>query len=102
MTVGDCAPLSFPERVRCEEGWHGSVDGLTPGSTQAQTNQCFKIDCTETNHYRAHLPVSIKVREGPHKRGEMMEETSRSHTSVHTALLNLIRDSHLLLRLCLM
>lgn len=55
---GDCGvialppPLSFPERVRCEEGWHGSVDGLTPGGTQAQTNQRFKIDRTETNHCR--------------------------------------------------
>ena len=33
----DCGGLSFPERVRWEEGWHGSVDGLTPGGMQTHS-----------------------------------------------------------------
>lgn len=97
---GFVLPCHFLRGLRCEEGWHGSVDGFTPGSMQAQTNQRFKIDCTETNHYGAHLPDPIKVRAGPHKIGEVTEEWSRSHTLVHPVLLYVIHGLCLILRIC--
>lgn len=68
MTVGDCTPLSFPESevrggLARVSGW---IDPRQHADTQAQMNLCFKIECTDKNPYRAHLPTSITVSEGPH------------------------------------
>lgn len=68
----DCEGLHFP--VISSEGevrgglarvseW---IDPRQHVDTHRPKRICFKIDCTDKNRYRAHLPTSIKVREWPH------------------------------------
>lgn len=76
--------LSFLERVRCEEGWHGSEDGLTPGGMQAQTNQRFKIDRTETNHCRGTSASLYKSqRRTSQKGGNVRRGKQESHIGTY-------------------
>lgn len=61
--------------------------------TQAWTNLCFKISCTDKYHYRAHLPTSITVRKRPQQRQKEVGGAAEV-MSVHTVLLFLIHDHH--------
>lgn len=67
-------------------GW---IDHRQHADTHRPEQISFKIDCTNKNCYRAHLPTSITVKRAlPQGRGD--GRSSRSHALVHTVPLCLI------------